>query len=102
MIGWLLLGRASERRAERCLEAQAERQRLRAPEPGPEESFADVEPLPIPKPPRGKPTGMASLPWHFWVVFLVLIILAIYVNPWIVWVGGVVYGLAMAFSRPAP
>jgi hypothetical protein len=80
MLGWLLLGRASGRRAERRrLEEQAERQRLRAPEPGPQE-LAE----------RLRDHGAeARAVWGLarWVAVPILSILAVTVDPLIFWIG---------------
>lgn len=67
------------------LDAQAERQRLRAPEPGPDE--------PLPAIPRRRKQGeYAALGSDFWILMPILVTLAITVDPWILWIGLLVFG----------
>lgn len=88
MIGWLLLGRASGRRAERRrLEEQAERQRLRAPEPGPAE-LPDRELLSSAEPPN----------WVFAILALTLGVLSVILGAWAFWVGLLAVIVLMTFA----
>lgn len=90
MIGWLLLGRASGRRAER-LEAQAERQR-RAPEP--------VPVVILPEAPRypSRHDEEAAAAWWFakWVMLPVLVALGFTVSWWVFWIGLLVTVVAVS------
>jgi hypothetical protein len=84
MIGWLLLGRAAGRRDERRrLEAQAERQRRRAPEPGPD--------VILPEAPRypSRHDEEAAAAWWFakWVGLPILVALGFTVSWWVFWIG---------------
>ena len=102
-IGWLMGERRGRREAQReadeadeaFLEAQAERQRLRAPEPGPDNTVL----LPPPSDLVGRRRHRASsLPWSFWIVAVILIVLAMTVNAWILLIGLVGYGAIKAFT----
>lgn len=84
MIGWLLLGRAAGRRDERRrLEAQAERQRRRAPEPIPD--------VILPEAPRypSRHDEEAAAAWWFakWVGLPILVALGFTVSWWVFWIG---------------
>jgi hypothetical protein len=68
------------------LDAQAERQRRRAPEPGPEPLLAPIPPR------RRKRNEYAALGVGFWIVMPILVTLALLVNPWILWIGLLVFG----------
>jgi hypothetical protein len=81
-------------------DAKAERQRRRAPEPGPVEPEFE----PIPKPSRrvgqtAQKTGYASLGCGFWIVTPILVTLGIVVDARILWIGMIAYGLLVGMTR---
>ena len=74
-LGWERHARRQERRR---LDEQAERQRLRAPEPGPEEAHLEL---------REEGLTEGDIKLLLVVPVMILAILAVTVNAWIFWIG---------------
>jgi hypothetical protein len=77
LVTW---GRRRERRRQRRLDEQAERQRLRAPEPEPEPEVVQTHRELLDRSDR-------EIFWLAMIPVVPLAILAVFVNPWIFWVG---------------
>jgi hypothetical protein len=106
MIGfWTYLGVrrsnrrwAARRREEQRLEEQAERQRLRAPEPGPAnvptETFEEESEIPIL---RASLYDYRKLRWGIGLLVLPLVLGGWLVNPWIFWLGLLPFFFSVGF-----